>query len=243
MYSKFGYDLDNAFGFHYFRSELFRPWQFITYMFMHANVMHIFFNMFAIWMFGTMLEKIWGGKKFLMFYLITGFGAILIHLTVSIIDIEPLYRDAQIFFDNPNPDDFSVIISQYFSHINPAIHGFIEQWKMFPDDPLAKGKAIELLNNGLMSKINIPVIGASGSVFGVLVAFGMMFPNVRLMLLFPPIPLKAKYMVIGYIVLELYLGVSNFQWDNVAHYAHLGGGLFGFLLIKIWKEKKYDFIQ
>lgn len=160
-------------------SDYFAPYQIISHMFMHGGVTHLFFNMFALFMFGPPLENLWGPKRFLFFYLFTGFGALLLHLTVKYIELH--YMGA---------------------------------------DPLS---------------INVPVLGASGAVFGLLVGFGMNFPETKLMLLFPPIPIKAKYFVAGYAVIELFLGLGNFT-AGIAHFAHVGGALFGLLLILYWRK-------
>jgi membrane associated rhomboid family serine protease len=160
-------------------SVYFAPYQIITHMFMHGSISHLFFNMFAVFMFGPPLENLWGPKRFLFFYLVTGFGALFLHLFVKYIELH--YMGA---------------------------------------DPIS---------------VNVPVLGASGAVFGVLVGFGMNFPNTRLMLLFPPIPIKAKYFVAGYAVIELFLGLGNFS-SGVAHFAHVGGALFGLLLILYWRK-------
>lgn len=155
----------------------FMPHQLITYMFMHGGFGHLFFNMFAVFMFGRTLETIWGGKKFLLFYILVGIGAGLTQLAVSLITS------------------------------NPSI-----------------------------------TVGASGAVFGILVAFGMLFPNSELFIIPFPFPIKAKWFVVGYGALELFLGISNSVGDNVAHFAHLGGLLAGFIIVFYWKKngKTYD---
>lgn len=160
-------------------SEFFRPYQVVTYMFMHGNFMHIFFNMYALYMFGTAVETVWGPKRFLFYYLFTGFGALALQFVVQLIE----------------------------------------------------------LNNGAPSwAVNVPMLGASGAVFGILAAYGMQFPNSELRLLFPPITLKAKYFVLIYAAIEIGLGLSPFQ-TGVAHFAHVGGALFGFLLIMYWRKR------
>lgn len=164
-----------------FASPNFYPWQFITYMFMHAGIWHIGFNMFALWMFGQAIENLWGTKRFLIYYFITGIGAGLCFILI-----------------NSGP---------------------------------------VMLSSGQM--FYVPTIGASGAVYGILLAFGMMFPNRRIMLLFPPIPLKAKYFVAIFGGLELVMGIGNFC-SNVAHFAHVGGIVFGFILIKFWGLKKVE---
>lgn len=197
-----GIDLVKIFGLHQFQSNDFRPHQIITHLFMHGSFTHLFFNMFALWMFGKILENIWGQKKFLIYYMITGIGAAAIHL---------IFCQYQIInISNQIPD-----------LLNIAIEG-----KYNPSIPLSKK---------LTQLIITPTVGASGAVFGLLLAFGMLFPNALLYLYFA-IPIKAKYFVIGYGLIELYAGISNNPADNVAHFAHLGGMIFGYFLIKYWKQ-------
>ena len=200
--SNLGIDLVKIFGLHQFQSNDFRPHQIITHLFMHGSFTHLFFNMFALWMFGKILENIWGQKKFLIYYMITGIGAAAIHL---------IFCQYQIInISNQIPD-----------LVNIAIEG-----KYNPSIPLSKK---------LTQLIITPTVGASGAVFGLLLAFGMLFPNALLYLYFA-IPIKAKYFVIGYGLIELYAGISNNPADNVAHFAHLGGMIFGYFLIKYWKK-------
>ena len=200
--SNLGIDLVKILGLHQFQSTDFRPHQLITHLFMHANFTHLFFNMFALWMFGKILENIWGQKRFLIYYMITGVGAAFIHLMISQYQI--------ISISNEIPE-----------LVNIAIEG-----RYNPSVPLSKK---------LTQLIITPTVGASGAVFGLLLAFGMLFPNALLYLYFA-IPIKAKYFVIGYGILELYAGISNNPADNVAHFAHLGGMIFGYFLIKYWKK-------
>lgn len=212
-----GIDLDVYLGLYFPASEHFRLHQYFTYMFMHDTngIGHIFFNMFALWMFGRVLENVWGPKRFLIFYLITGVGAALIQTLVTFAEYETV---------------ISKMDPQQVAYVKEAGYALWEQGKNF-GDPLA-GKLNAILNT--------PTIGASGAVFGLLLAFGMLFPNTQLMLLFPPIPIKAKYFVIGYGLLELFFGVSGIQ-GSVAHFAHLGGMLFGFILIKYWNRNSRHF--
>ena len=186
--SRSGIDLDRLLALYYPASDHFRPYQYLSHMFMHGSITHIFFNMFALWMFGRVLESVWGSKRFLIYYLVTGLGAAALHTLVLWLQMGNLATEAQAFINTPS--------------------------------------------------IDIPTVGASGAVFGVLLAFGMLFPNTRLMLLFPPIPIKAKWFVIGYGVIELFAGVLNQPGDNIAHFAHLGGMIFGFLLIKFWNKNQ-----
>ena len=195
----YGIDLTQMLALHQFQSPDFRPHQLVTHMFMHANFTHLFFNMFALWMFGKTLENVWGGKRFLIYYMFTGLGAAALHLGVS--QYEILSLQAQ-----PNSSDLNMILEM---------------------------RKLNLL-------ITTPTVGASGAVFGILLAFGMLFPNTLLYIYFA-IPIKAKYFVMVYGALELYLGLSNNPADNVAHFAHLGGMLFGFLLLKYWQKNNTQF--
>lgn len=168
-------------------SEWFHPWQLVTHMFLHGNFAHLFFNMFGVWTFGMALEQVWGAKRFLIFYFVSGLGGALTYIAVAYYRLE----------------------------------------------------GVEEIQRCVME--HVPVLGASGAVYGILLAFGMLFPNTELMLLFFPIPIKAKYFVIGYGLIELFGGLQNNPGDNVAHFAHLGGMLFGFILIKIWGKNKGNF--
>ena len=197
---------------HYPESSLFNTAQIVTYMFLHAHFYHIFFNMFALFMFGRILEEVWGPKRFLSYYLVTGIGAGLIQFVVAFITIH-------LAKGNLSADQISLVYSEGLS--------VLEQSMNYTDKNMAT----------LNIALNGTTIGDSGAVFGILLAFGMLFPNTQLMLLFPPIPLKAKYFVILYGVAELFLGVANFSGDNVAHWAHLGGMLFGFFMIRHWRNK------
>jgi membrane associated rhomboid family serine protease len=233
--NSFQTDLYDILGLHFFKSELFKPMQFITHMFMHGGPTHIFFNMFALWMFGKILESVWGSQRFFIYYVITGLGAAAIHTLVNFIHYSHVETLIAEFIQAPSLEQYQLIASEHFSRIlkHEAIYYFNIR-------PFNSSEAIELLNIGLTGLYNIPTVGASGAVFGVLLAFGMLFPNTELMLLFPPIPIKAKWFVMGYGAIELFLGLQQ-PGSNIAHFAHLGGMLFGFILIKYWKTKRSNF--
>ncbi len=203
-------DLSDTLGLHYPKSENFRIWQIVSYMFMHGSFMHLFFNMFALWMFGNTLENYWGPKRFLIYYMITGIGAGIIQLLITHFRLMSLYSQI-------STHELNFVLSKG-SEIYQSGQNFT--------DPVA-GKINELVNS--------VTIGASGAVFGILLAFGMLFPNTMLYIYFA-IPIKAKWFVILYGAAELYSGIANSSGDNVAHFAHLGGMLFGFILIKFWKK-------
>lgn len=203
-------DLTDYLGLHYFTSPHFATYQFVSYMFMHGSFSHILFNMFALWMFGSVLEQVWGPKKFLIYYMITGIGAALIQLLVIYIQVRNIEMGL-------SPDLIEQVRETGFQ--------LLQNNQNF-GDPLL-GKLNELYN--------MTTIGASGSVFGLLLAFGMLFPN-SLIYLYFFIPIKAKWFVIIYGAIELFSGVYN-TGSNVAHFAHLGGMIFGFFLIIYWKKK------
>ncbi|MDR1169508.1 MAG: rhomboid family intramembrane serine protease [Prevotellaceae bacterium] len=175
-----------TFSLFYPASSYFKFFQLLTHMFMHADLMHLFFNMYALWLFGSMIERVWGGKKFLFYYLLTGLGAACLHLLIEYLKIQ------------------SMDVFEY--------------------------------SNKIQQIYRTPMLGASGAVFGVLLAFGMMFPNTVLQLIIPPVRLKAIWLVVIYGILELLFGVTQ-TTTGVAHFAHVGGMLFGFILITYWKHR------
>lgn len=204
-------DLVKWLGLYYPASENFRVWQLVTYMFMHGGFTHILFNMFALWMFGNVLENVWGPKRFLNYYLVTGIGAALVQFAVAFFRIQSILPEL-------SPEQIQIVYKEGFS--------VLMQGKNYGDP------AMGLLN----SIINTPTVGASGAVFGILLAFGMMFPN-SLIYVYFAIPVKAKYFVMIYGAIELYSGISNNPGDNVAHFAHLGGMIFGYFMIMYWKKR------
>lgn len=189
-----GVALEGYLGMFYFDSPYFKPWQILTHMFMHANLMHLFFNMFAVWMFGSKLEVVWGPKRFLFFYFVTGLGAALMHQAWNAFELNNLIGTITPFTSNMN------------------------------------------LSVSVENILYTPVVGASGALFGVLGGFAMLFPNTELMLIFFPVPIKAKYFVAFYGIAELYMGVANNAGDNMAHFAHLGGLIVGLLLVHYWNK-------
>lgn len=212
-----GIDLTEMLALHYPASKAFNPIQFVSYMFMHdtRSFTHLFFNMFAVYMFGRVLESVWGPKRYLMYYMITGIGAGLINLLV-------IYLRVRAVEANMDAESIAMVYRDGYD--------VLQQGKNYIDG--AAG-SLNLL-------INTSTVGASGAVFGVLLAFGMLFPNMPLYIIPFPFPIKAKYMVTGYGLIELFAGIANFSGDNVAHFAHLGGMIFGFMLVRYWKKKDAD---
>ena len=236
--SAFNIDLIEMFGMHYFKSEYFKPHQIITYMFMHDGFTHILFNMFAVWMFGSVLENFWGPKRFLTFYVVTGIGAILIQMLINYYFISSAQYAIDIFMSTPSPELFQDIINNHFDgYVNKnAVSQFISDYNYNTLNISYINEAKEILNNLITARMNIHTVGASGSVYGLLLAFGMLFPNSIINVYFV-FPVKAKWFVIIFGAIELYLGIANKVGDNVAHFAHLGGMLFGFLMIIYWNKK------
>ena len=212
--NKLGFSFEDVFALHSWQSDLFRPWQLITHMFMHAaDPMHIFGNMFALWMFGSVLENLWGPQRFLIFYLVCGLGAALCHMII-------LYFENQAMIA-----DYNHIISGASDYMERAVAFINKYGNGYRSSP----------DRILIENINEPTIGASGAVFGCLAAFGYLFPNDYVYLYFF-VPLKAKWLVLGYAGYELYQAIRNSAGDNVAHVAHLGGALFGILLVWFWNR-------
>ncbi|HKL09119.1 MAG TPA: rhomboid family intramembrane serine protease [Bacteroidales bacterium] len=239
--STFGIELTHLFGLHYFKSELFEPYQIITHMFMHGGLWHLFFNMFALWMFGRVLESVWGSKRFFIYFMVTGLGAAALHIFVIHLQMTSILNDIKAFNNTPSPEALALLVKDHFPEYYSQVYSkLLEGWYSNPDNAGYIERAQQFLNELINFKMNIPTVGASGAVFGVLLAFGMLFPNTQLMLLFPPIPIRAKYFVIMYGALELWLGLTQ-PGSNVAHFAHLGGMLFGFFLIKYWKKNSSNF--
>lgn len=242
----FGIDLYDKLGLHYVASEKFSPYQFITYMFMHGNFMHLFFNMFALWMFGYVLENFWGPKRFLIFYLVCGLGAAVTHYVIVFFEFRPVMEALDAYLTDPGHAQLNQLLnSGYVDGAYAPLRNFIAQYNLLINSDMSKAVtySAEFVLQYKMDLLNAPVVvGASGAVFGILLAFGMMFPNTRIYVYFA-IPIKAKWFVIIYGALELISGISNVQGDNVAHFAHLGGMLFGLVMILFWRwqHKKRQF--
>lgn len=208
----YGLDLAQYLGLHFFLSENFNVAQLVTYMFMHGGFTHLFFNMFAVWMFGRILEQVWGPKRFLFFYLVCGIGAGLIQELVTGISYYQIKAGLP-------PEAVEVVFREGAQALQSNMN--------FVDPGMAN----------LNAALNGATVGASGAVYAILLGFGMLFPNQPLFIFPLPFPIKAKYFVIGYAVIELWSGLANNPSDNVAHFAHLGGMIFGFILIMYWRKK------
>lgn len=211
------------FALYFPKNDLFQPWQILTHMFMHGGLMHILFNMFALWMFGTAVEQIFGSKKFLIFYLLAGFGAAALQLAY-------LYFNFNSGFTALTADGFSGV--DILATLNEGKYNTGWDGLLGPDKL-----------SSFVTSFNTTMVGASGAIMGVLVAFGMLFPNSKLMLIFLPIPIKAKYFIPAIIILDLisaFTGQSFFSPSNTAYAAHIGGALTGFLMMYFWKKDQFD---
>ena len=228
-----GFSLDDLFALHYWASPNFRWWQLFTHMFMHGSISHIFFNMFALWMFGRILENVWGPKRFLFFYLVCGLGAAICHLGVLTFEYAPIHNAFMAYQEHPSLPAFMDFIHKYHIGVDPSS---MTGWIADPSSPEQIRESVIFLNKEYLGMINEATLGASGAIFGLLFAFGYLFPNTLLYLYFA-IPVKAKYFVAGYALLELFSGIRNSAGDNIAHFAHLGGMLFAFILLRIWNTK------
>ena len=234
---KFGYNLGMLLGLHYPSSEYFKPFQLVTHMFMHGSFWHLFFNMFTLWMFGMAVETVWGPKRFFIYYMIVGLGAAAFYLGVNAIQFHMIDVAAKDMLATASPDKFMAIIKTHFPQAYDAYlnDNFIKDWYKNPGNIDFAKEAYKQIQMGLTQLMDIPMVGASGAIYGVLLAFGMMFPNQNIYIYFL-FPLKAKYMVIIFGLLEVYSGFSQ-PGSQIAHFAHVGGMIFGFILIKYWRKR------
>ena len=234
-----GIDLGNLLGLQYIQSDLFSPYQFVSYMFLHANFSHVAMNMFALWMFGYLLENVWGSKRFLTYYMVTGIGAAIIQTLVNWWAFSSVDAAVHVYYQNANIQNFVNLMKAYpprSDQLVSELNSFLSKWVDAPVSPENIQMSKDYVNQFWQDYISTPTVGASGAVYGILLAFGMMFPNMLVYVYFL-FPVKAKWIVIIYGVLELYSGIANNPGDNVAHFAHLGGMIFGFFLILYWKKK------
>lgn len=216
----FGELMYDLFAMHYPNNSDFILWQPVTHMFMHGDITHILFNMFGLWMFGTPLEQMWGKQKFVFFYLSAGFGAVLIQTIVYHYDVMSV---TQILIDN--------------GLTNSDVDAFYKTGRL--NTSIIQSVGEDRLYSGIQS-FKAVMVGASGALYGILVAFAMLFPNVQLMLLFPPIPIKAKFFVPLLILFDLFFGFTSYSVGPIAHFAHIGGAVTGFLMMYYWKKNQFN---
>lgn len=195
---------------HYYENDKFLITQFLTHMFMHGSPSHILFNMFGLWMFGSPLEQMWGRQKFLFFYISSGLGAAFLQMAIYYLQVKNLYDVVEL--NNLSLSDPQQLLN-YMSQID---------------------------YNNAISSFNSVMVGASGAIYGTLVAFAFSFPNSKLMLLFLPFPIKAKYFVPLLILIDLFFGVSSYSVGPIAHFAHIGGALIGLIMVLYWKKNQFN---
>ena len=224
-------------------SPYFFPWQFFTYMFLHGGWGHLFSNMFGLITFGPLLEQRWGASRFLTFWMICGVGAGILYEGVRAYEMHQMEQARIEFHQSPTGADYADFFRSHF----PDASGYqtlATDLQRNPNNAEVVAAATQAVDEAVSQTLNSPnggMLGASGALFGILFAFAYLFPNTELMLLFPPIPIKAKYLVFFYALYELYRGVHRTPGDNVAHFAHLGGLLIGFIVLKVWERNRADF--
>ena len=236
-------DLGPYFGLHFILADEFRAYQFVTYMFLHStqSMMHIFGNMFALFMFGPLLEQFLGAKKFLILYMLTGVGAGLFYTAVNYVEVQQVRRDVEAYINNPNSQDFNRLLIDHGDNINPQLYDFVDRYSRNENNDQYKEESVYYAQKlyELYGRYNM--VGASGAVFGLLAAFALFFPNTELFLLLLPFPIKAKYLVGAYILFEIFAELQRAPGDNVAHLAHIGGALIAFFLVRTWKRNRNNF--
>lgn len=235
----------DQFALHYFRSDLFGWYQFITSIFLHGGLWHIAINMFVLWMFGSPLESIWGTKKFLFFYFICGLGASLLFLVISGWELNTLEDDVNAYLDSPTYQEFVAFADENMESLPPQfaeqVEEFRNDWQEEPNSSQYIEESRQVVQDYLQRRINTPLLGASGAIYGLLLAFGLIFPNVPIYIYFI-IPMKSKYLVILLFVVELYLSYTG-GGVGIANLAHLGGMITGFLLLQVWGYQKREVRQ
>lgn len=231
------FSFEDTLALHAWQSDLFKPWQLITHMFLHGDFYHILGNMFALWMFGSILENVWGAKRFLTFYLICGLGAALIHLLFLSYELTPIMKDyALVLHQQNDPIAFVDAMASFGRKYNM---GFNEEALVFlkadPSNTLMTDKVLEAVTTYYNNRINTATLGASGAVFGILAAFVYLFPNTYIYLYFL-VPVKAKWLGLLYFSYELFFALQNSAGDNVARWAHIGGAIVGLLIVITWNK-------
>lgn len=232
------------FALYYPTSENFRPIQLVTHFFMHGGLTHIFFNMFGLYMFGPLLEVRYGPKRFLILYLLAAAGAVLLHFGYTWFQINTLQEMLASFEANPtlaNFNDFfkgidtKSLTMDNGQRVSTLVAELQNALVLKIEDPTQTLRnSIGIMKEYIDFKASVPMVGASGAIYGIVAAFAILYPDFKLMLIFLPIPIKARYFVPVLLIVEIFLGIMEYSWDPIAHWAHLGGALFGGLLAFIW---------
>jgi membrane associated rhomboid family serine protease len=232
-------DIVRLFAMFYIESNNFKAWQFVTHMFLHASFRHILGNMLGLMVFGTMLEEIWGSKRFLQYYLITGLGAGLLYMGVQFWENSGIRQEVNAFIESPSPAGYNDLVKGYFMRVvNANPQPFIDLYAQEPDNLQYQNIAIQNIKVLYQGFISIPILGASGAVFGLLLAAGLLFPYRRVILLIPPIPVRIRILAILLGIYTLYNIVYASPTDDIAHLAHLGGLVVGYILLVVWGESQ-----
>lgn len=233
--------LNDWFALYYIHSTYFKPFQFLTYMFMHSDFWHLFGNMFGLLIFGPLLEQFLGPKKLLILWMVCGIGSGVLYSGYTSYRMSNLEDKVVAFQNNPDPESFNKLVIENRGFFQRAVFDFVDDYSRNPEDPNKISQAKQTLEAIVDIQANVPMVGASGALFGVLIAFAMLFPNTQLFLLFPPMPIKAKYMVLFYSLYTVYNVLVNNPMDNVAHFAHLSGLVIGAVLVYYWKKERNSF--
>lgn len=227
-------DFTNILALHFPKNEHFGFWQYVTHMFVHGSFPHILFNMYGLWAFGTPLERMWGRNKFIFFYFSAGIGAAFIYTLVNYYQFNSIYND----FISIGISEDKIIQLLKISTNNYDY--FLQSAEKILSESMTQTKAADIGNIiEINSLYNTPAVGASGAVYGVLVAFGLYFKDAKLALIFFPVPIAAKYFIPVMILGDLFFGMTKYSIGNIAHFAHIGGALIGFIIAWYWKKNQF----
>jgi membrane associated rhomboid family serine protease len=234
------FSFENVFALHAWQSPLFKPWQLVTHMFLHGDFGHIFGNMLALYMFGAVLENLWGPKRFLTFFIICGLGAALMHLLFLSYELVPMMKDyTDIIVERASNSGQTTALFNFGMKHPRAFEQNAELVSMVannPNNPEASNALFQYVSSFYEANLNTATLGASGAVFGILAAFVYLFPNTYIYLYFF-VPIKAKWLGIGYFTWELFFAIRNSAGDNIARWAHVGGAIVGLIIVMTWNKK------
>jgi membrane associated rhomboid family serine protease len=236
-----GFGANEFLSLHYIGSSAFNPIQFFTYMFVHGGGMHIFNNMLGLFFFGPVLERHWGSKKFLIYYVVCGVGAGVLYSGYVYYEIHVLKTAIDLFISNPTAEAFADFLNKNAHEVYLQNYAFINSFAKDPTNSAYVTESVEFVKSIYLAKTKTTMVGASGALYAVLLGVGIIFPFMEVFLLFPPLPLKMMYLVIFYGLTSVYGMVQNQSGDNVAHFAHLSGMIVGFIILKIWGEKRANY--
>lgn len=227
--------LEDLLGLHHIKSPLFQPWQIITHLFLHGGIGHLFANMFALWMFGSVLENLWGPKRFLTFFFLCGFGAAILQLASLWYQHYDLLQMFMAVKANPDPAAIGIFFQDMGLTKYPDAMKVLELYTANPDNSMLSHQLVNFITGYTNNAISYPTIGASGAVFGIMAAFVYLFPNTYIYLYFL-VPIKAKWIGLAYFGYEVFSALQNAPGNNIAHWAHIGGGIVGFILVLTWNK-------